>query len=197
MRETEEQRGWEDNLTIPDYVMWDFERYGCERKEQEVTVTQKGSNQRKPTAKRASGPAYWLIKKSENGRIEMLTFYGGDVLPVFSFGEEAEMFHRFSGVGDDWQVSESEAEELVSVLYGPIAGVKEVALDPLPEMVAERTLGLISLRRARFMEFITARRRASSSLCEPGRGSSQREDEQNRRSEADRIAAQCSPGRLA
>jgi hypothetical protein len=146
MRETEEQRGWEDNLTIPDYVMWDFERYGCERKEQEVTVTQKGSNQRKPTAKRASGPAYWLIKKSENGRIEMLTFYGGDVLPVFSFGEEAEMFHRFSGVGDDWQVSESEAEELVSVLYGPIAGVKEVALDPLPEMVAERTVGLISLR---------------------------------------------------
>ena len=45
------------------------------------------------------------------------------------------------------------------MLYGrSCADVKEVALDPLPEMVTERTVGLVSLLRERFIQVITARR---------------------------------------
>ncbi len=65
------------------------------------------------------------------------------------------MFLRLRGEGEDWQARESGAGELVSMLYGPCADVKEVALDPLPEMVAERTVGLVSLLRERFIEAIT------------------------------------------
>jgi len=36
-------------------------------------------------------------------------------------------------------------------------GVKHVALDPLPEMVIERTLGLVSLSRERFLELVLSR----------------------------------------
>jgi hypothetical protein len=74
------------------------------------------------------------------------------VLPVFSHEEEAEMFLRLGGAGEGWRVSESGTGELVSALYGPCAGVKEVALDPLPTIVAERTVGLMSLDRKRFVE---------------------------------------------
>ena len=84
---------------------------------------------------------------------------GEAMLPVFSHEEEAEMFLRAGDVGDGCEVKQSGAEELVSLLHGPCAGVKEVALDPLPEMVVERTVGLVSLLRERFIEGIAARRR--------------------------------------
>jgi hypothetical protein len=103
---------------------------------------------------------YWLIAKVENGRMEMLTLDRDEILPVFSHEEEAEMFLRFGGLSDDCWISESGAGELISLLYGSCAGVEEVALDPLPTMVDERTVRLVSLPRERFMESITARRGA-------------------------------------
>ena len=150
--------------------------------------------QTKRTAERAPrcppGPAYWLIVKNADGRIEVLTLGRDDteVLPVFSFEEEAEMFLRLGKVDEEWRVRESGVGELVSVLLGPCAGIKEVTLDPLPEMVAERTVGLVSLERERFIERIMANRR-SLGLCEPGWATSPHEDEWGRRKEADRIAA--------
>ena len=46
--------------------------------------------------------------------------------------------------------------ELVSVLYGPCAGVKKVALDPLPpEVGGEEMIGLVSLSRERFVMGLT------------------------------------------
>jgi hypothetical protein len=95
---------------------------------------------------------------------------GKEMLPVFSREEEAEMFLRLlRKVGEDWRVRESRAGELVSVLYGSsCADVKEVALDPLPEMMAERTIGLVSLLRERFIQVITARRRRGRELWELG-----------------------------
>jgi hypothetical protein len=165
---------------------------GGKVKEQEDTVTQIETNQTKSTApralRRAPGLAsYWLIAKNENGWIEVLTLErdGEQMLPVFSHEEEAEMFLRLGSVGEEWGVSESWAGELVSVLYGPCAGVKEVALDPLPEMVAQRTVGLVSLLRERFIEHITARRRLLMP-SELGWGLSLCEDEQSWRSEQDR-----------
>jgi hypothetical protein len=105
-----------------------------------------------------SNIAYWLITKDENGRLEVLvTSFASteEALPVFSHEEEAELFLRLWEVeGEGWQVRESTVGEIISVLYGPCVGVKRVALDPLPEMVAERTLGLVSLRRERFLELV-------------------------------------------
>ncbi len=93
--------------------------------------------------------------------IEPLTFRTDDeqeTLPVFSSEEEAEIFFRFGGVTGGWRARESGAGELVSVLSGPCASVKKVALDPSPEMVVEGTVGLVSLLRESFMILIVARR---------------------------------------
>lgn len=110
---------------------------------------------------RAPGSAYWLIAKNENGRLEVLaTRLAGaeEALPVFSHEEEAEMFFRLWEVGSDgWQVRESTAGELISVLYGPCASVERVALDPLPEMLVEWTFGLVSLSRKRFVDLVLSR----------------------------------------
>jgi hypothetical protein len=121
-------------------------------------VTEIKAFQARRTAERPSGPAYWLITKNAHGRIEVLTLDCRQTLPVFSHKEEAEMFLRLGGMDDGWRVSESRVGELVSVLYGPCAGVEEVALDPLPEMVAERIVGLVSQARECFIERILARR---------------------------------------
>jgi hypothetical protein len=112
---------------------------------------------------RYPGSAYWLIARNENSRLEVLAtgLTGGEkALPVFSHEEEAEMFLRLWEVGfDGWQVRESTAGELISVLYGPCAGVERVVLDPLPEMIVERTVGLVSLSRERFVDLVLSRER--------------------------------------
>jgi hypothetical protein len=134
------------------------------------------------------GPAYWLIVKNANGRIEVLTLGRDDteMLPVFSFEEEAAMFLRLRGVGEEWRVKEGGAGELISVLLGPCAGIKEVTLDPLPEMVAERTVGLVSLLRESFLECSIATR--DFSALRAGQWIVATRGEQSRRSEADRAA---------
>jgi hypothetical protein len=80
------------------------------------------------------------------------------VLPVFSFREEAELFLGL-GSWKGWRIRESGVGEIISVLYGPCEDVGSVALDPLPEMVAERTVGPVCLSRQRFVDRITARER--------------------------------------
>lgn len=114
---------------------------------------------------RPSGAAYWLITKIANGRVGVLTLDRGtgEALPVFSHAEEAEMFLRFGQVDNEWRVTESRAGGLISVLYGPCARVKAVALDPLPEMVALGTVGLVTLARDRFMDHLANSGRRSGS----------------------------------
>lgn len=128
----------------------------------------------KPTTEQASrrapegcpGSRYWLIARNDNGCLEVLTtgLAGGEeAVPVFSYEEEAAMFFGLGQVGfEGWQARESTAGELISVLYGPCASVGHVALDPLPEMVAERTVGLVSLRRERFVDLVLSRERSPS-----------------------------------
>jgi hypothetical protein len=115
------------------------------------------------TSELAPGRAYWLIVKNENFQTEVLAsgLAGGkEAVPVFSHEEEAEMFLRlWEGGCDAWQARESSAGELVSVLYGLCADVERVALDPLPEMVLERTVGFVSLCRERFVDLVLGRER--------------------------------------
>ena len=99
---------------------------------------------------------WWLLAKDENCRagIFLADCGGAQALPVFSGEDEAEMFVWLGGAFEDgWQVRETFAGELVSILYGPCAGVGRVALDPSPEMAAE-AIRLVSLSRERFVSWI-------------------------------------------
>jgi hypothetical protein len=102
----------------------------------------------------------WMVARDGEGRLEPLCVRAGlsKVLPVFSFEEEAEMFLHLGGYGDsEWRARESSAGELVSVLCGPCVDVEGVALDPLPEMLEDGTLGLVWVGRKRFLGQILAR----------------------------------------
>ena len=43
------------------------------------------------------------------------------------------------------------------MLYGSCVGVERVVLDPLPEMIVERTVRLVSLSRERFVDLMLSR----------------------------------------
>ena len=91
-----------------------------------------------------------------------------EALMVFSFEEEVKMFLRFGKVdGDGWRMRECGVGELVSVLSGPCQDVERVALDPMPEMLAEKvagsTLELVSMSRERFVQSILGRARRLAS----------------------------------
>jgi hypothetical protein len=96
-----------------------------------------------------------LVKDDDLGAGVLLADCDGEqALPVFSDDGEAEMFVWLGGAfEDEWRVRETSAGELVSILYGPCAGVGRVALDPSPEMAAE-TLCLVSVSRERFVNWI-------------------------------------------
>ena len=105
-------------------------------------------------AARPPGPAYWLITRNENGRIEVLTIHlgeGEEALALFSFEEEAQMYLGFEASGDGWRTRETRAGELVLVLFGLCAHVGCVTLDPLPQVVADETVGLLGLDRKSFV----------------------------------------------
>lgn len=98
---------------------------------------------------------WWLLAKSEDrGAGVLLSDRGGQTLPVFSGEGEAQMFVWLGGAFENgWRVRETSSGELVSILYGPCAGVGRVALDPLPE-IAPETISLISVSRERFVSWI-------------------------------------------
>ncbi len=83
---------------------------------------------------------------------------GEEALVAFSFNEEAELFLKLGQeVREGWQIRESSAGEITSLLMGPYVDVKRVALDPAPEMLAQKMGGLVSLDRQRFMDIILDR----------------------------------------
>ena len=96
---------------------------------------------------------WWLLVKDGGSGAEVLVVGHGDeqALPVFSGEGEAEMFVWLGGAFEDgWRVRESSAGELLSILYGPCAGVGSVALDPSPGIDAEM-LDLNCVSRGRFV----------------------------------------------
>jgi hypothetical protein len=106
----------------------------------------------------AARPPYWLIARQENSRMDLLTVglaSGEEVLPIFSFEEEARTFLRLRTWGTGWEARETTAQELVSVLLGPDAAVERVVLDPAPEIEAEVMVSLVGMRREDFVDRIT------------------------------------------
>jgi hypothetical protein len=109
--------------------------------------------------------SYWLIVKHLGLRttVSTIEIAGGEkVLPVFGHAEEAETFLRALG-GSGWQMRETGAGELVSILFGPYANVRQIALDPLaPGAGAEVLVNLVSLGREDFVELLTSGAKASA-----------------------------------
>ena len=140
------------------------------------TEDKSGKNQPRRTAEHSPRQPpdpiyYWLIAERQNDRIEALTIRSDDeqeTLPVFSSGEEAQIFLRFVGATGGWRPKGSGAWELISLLSGPCAGVKKVALDPSPEMVVEETVGLVSLLRESFVDLVITRRSGRFGLGDDG-----------------------------
>jgi hypothetical protein len=97
--------------------------------------------------------AYWLIEKIEDGPPEVLTLDlrgGRQALSVFSHREEAEMYLWLGRMTDGWRARKCGGGEIARVLSAPRASIGFVVLDPLPEMLVERTVELVSLTRERF-----------------------------------------------
>jgi hypothetical protein len=92
----------------------------------------------------------------------VLTIAGGGTLPVFNFGEEAEMFLYLETQGAGWEAGRFTIGQLVSVLCGPLAGVRKVALDPLPEVCGRALVGLVSLDQHDFVRVLLDERGPST-----------------------------------
>jgi hypothetical protein len=127
---------------------------------------------------------FWLIVKYRTGGMEVLRIKlanGEEALPVFSFVDEARMFFEL-GTSDGWRVRETAAGELISILFGPCAGVRRVALDPLPGPDAALA-GLVSMGREAFMESLLNMQRLPP--CESGELEGILEERQPTRAVAD------------
>ena len=101
---------------------------------------------------RCLSPTFWLVVRHEKSQMKVLTvdYSGEQALPVFRGQGEAEMFVWLGGAfEDDWRVRETSSGELVSILFGPCAGVGRMALDPSPE-----TIRLVSVSRERVVRWI-------------------------------------------
>jgi hypothetical protein len=106
-----------------------------------------------------SHSAWWLLARHSDSRRVVLTLTrgGSEVLPVFSFREEAEMYLLMERLGSDWQIRETDVGELASVLSEQCASVRSVALDPLPSTLAEEVAELVSLSREHFVSRVVRR----------------------------------------
>ena len=107
---------------------------------------------------------FWLIAKYQTGGMEVLRITlacGEEALPVFSCEKGARMFLEF-GAPDGWRVRVTTAGELISVLFGPCAGVGWVAPDPLPGRDAAASVGLVSLGRVAFIRSLLTMQRLPS-----------------------------------
>ena len=97
---------------------------------------------------------FWLMAEYRTGGMEVLRITlasGEEVFPVFSFEDEAKMFLKLQTSCGGWRVRVTTVGELVSVLFGPCAGVSRVVLDPLPDLFAEALMDLAGMGRETFM----------------------------------------------
>jgi hypothetical protein len=76
---------------------------------------------------------------------------GREAMALFSGEEEARMFCSLREEAEaNPHLRETSVGEVLSLLYCPLTAAKHVALDPLPEVLRSRLLGLITLDREHF-----------------------------------------------
>ena len=115
----------------------------------------------------------WIITRYEDNRMDALTIgsdLDGGFLALFSYEEEAEAFLLLLGDNEKkkrWQSEQTTAGGLVSVLLGPYADVKGVALDPLPMALSREMLPLVSMSRDLFLQYLLEERRGAAEELAP------------------------------
>jgi hypothetical protein len=118
-------------------------------------------NATRPVRRSARRLRYWMIANRRFGKIEALTEDPdgrGEGLPVFRFRDEAEMFLWLRGLGGGWEIRETTAGELVSLLYGPCADVGRVIFDPQPRIGAGGSVEPESVDRKKFVRTVMGAR---------------------------------------
>lgn len=118
---------------------------------------------------RRQRPSYWLLTRLAAGQLDVLKVGspgGEEVLPVFSFDDEAQMFVRLAALEGAWGARETSTGEMISVLYGPCGGVTRVALDPIPEPGPAAFRGA-SFGRGGFLSFLSRRQETAGSPRHP------------------------------
>ena len=82
-------------------------------------------------------------------------------MAVFSHEEEAQMFlQSLEPTGEGWRVKETSVGDIILLLYGPSCEAHAVALDPLPQMLDDGFLALVTLERRRFVGWAMSRERS-------------------------------------
>jgi hypothetical protein len=99
--------------------------------------------------------AFWVVLEGGDwlSPLTVLLPEGKEAMALFSGEEEARMFCHFRREEEGASantVRQTTAGEVISLLYCPWYATKHVALDPFPEILANRLLGLLTLDRAGF-----------------------------------------------
>ena len=107
-----------------------------------------------PARRCGSVHAFWVVLEGGTwlSPLTVLLPEGKEAMALFSGEEEARMFcHLCEEEGASANtVRQTTAGEVISLLYCPWCATKHVALDPFPEILANRLLGLLTLDRAGF-----------------------------------------------
>lgn len=93
---------------------------------------------------------WFLISRRQNNRLRVLTVFsasGAETVPVFGTGAGAESFLRRGGFGPGWQVRETTAGELISLLLSHLSDVTRVTTDPTGPADA----GLVDVSKREFI----------------------------------------------
>ena len=95
---------------------------------------------------------FWMVLEGSARRLPLTVFLsdGKEALALFSGEEEARMFCHFCGEGASANLRQTTAGEILSLLYCPWCAAKHVALDPFPQILGSRLLGLLTLDRVDF-----------------------------------------------
>lgn len=118
---------------------------------------------------RRQRPTYWLLTRLTAGQLDVLTVGvagGEEVLPVFSFDDEAQMFARLASLEGAWGARETSTGEMISVLYGPCGSVTRIMLDPIPGPGSATFRGA-SFGRGGFLGFLSRRQETAGSPRHP------------------------------
>lgn len=115
---------------------------------------------------RPERPPYWLIADcgGHGGYLVPFTVMSdvGEMLPVFGHRDEAGRFLPLTDAEGAWEVRETGAGELVSILSSLCAHVRRVVLDPSPEEDIEVWTELASLGRRGFIESLIGREESAA-----------------------------------
>jgi hypothetical protein len=114
-------------------------------------------------ARRSSSACYlfYVVFAGEHQLTRPLTLGiegGKEALAVFSHQEEAQTFlQSFEPAGEGWRVKEASVGEIILLLYDPSCDAHAVALDPLPQILNDGLLALVTLERRRFVRWSASR----------------------------------------